>query len=130
VAHAVRSGERLAGFDVRALDVTEHRVKLVLHGVRKTASSLVLAISLSGGTAGSVPAGKLYTYGEGSATGRDTEHRFFPVTLTLDITAALRRLSGAERIDVALHILDAHGRELADQTLLLDGVELVVETPE
>jgi hypothetical protein len=130
VRRRVRSGEQVASFEGSVLDVKGQRVRLVLRGVEKTSSSLVLRISLSADTPAPVVAGNLYTYGEGQPVGSAAGGRFFPITLSLDITSALRPLRGAGRVNVYLNILDPHGRELPDEAITLEAVEIDVRESE
>jgi len=125
VARAIRSGERVARIDLRAsLAQADQPLELIFEGVQKTAASLHLRISLSGGPAGPVVAGDLFTYGEGPAEDAPAPERFFPLRLILDITAAARQIATPGPTEVFLEILDGHGRELSDESLFIQQVEL------
>jgi hypothetical protein len=114
----------MATFEVQVPDATGQRVELVLHGVRKTRASLILRIRLFAEDSQPLVAGHLYTYGEGPELEPDIRDRFAPMELSLDVTQAMRQLRGARHVSVGLDILDAHGREVLDERLSLEGVEL------
>jgi hypothetical protein len=126
IRRRVRSGEQVASFDGNILDVPRQRFRLVLRGVEKTAASLVLRVSLSTDTLTPQVAGNLFTYGEGPPVDSNNRGRFFPMTFSLDITGALRQLRGASRVNVYLHILDPHGRDLTDEAITLESAEIDV----
>ena len=124
VSSPVRSGQLLASFELPAPAAAAGHVELVFNGVRKTASSLVLRLSVSAATTTRIVAGYLYTYGEGPPVPNDTSGRFFPMVLSLDITDAIRELNNPRHLDVHVDIQDAHGRNLTDEALELESVEL------
>lgn len=121
VNRPVRSGEALASFSVGAGD-RGREAELVIRGMEKTADSLVIAVDVGGGGR-TVEAGRLYTYGEGSPSGRP-EARFEPVTLALDVSEALGQFPGAQAVTVTLRIMDARGAERADAAIFIGDVEL------
>jgi hypothetical protein len=122
VGRGIRSGERLGRLDGAALArASGGPVELLFEGVQKTEASLDLRFSLAGPTGARVVAGSLYTYGEGCS--KQAPERFFPMTLTLDITEAAGQMAGGAA-DVVLEIFDAHGRELKEATVFLESVTL------
>ena len=127
---SVRSNQRLLDFSLQGIDLAgSRRIRLVFRGVQKTTASRVLRISLMSSPSVRLIAGNLYTYGEGAAAGSPRKERFFPLTLSLDITDALRPLAGSERVEAYLDILDPHGRVLIDEMLYLESVEVEVAAP-
>ncbi|MDD5036094.1 MAG: hypothetical protein PHE55_15190 [Methylococcaceae bacterium] len=125
ISGSIHCGQTLLQFSLQGLELAgSRRLRLVLRGLQKTAQSRVLRVSLACGLAVRLNAGNLYTYGEGVVQGPQQEERFFPLTLSLDITDAARQLTGAERVDVDLDILDPHGRMLMDEPLYLESVEI------
>ncbi len=119
----VRSGDVLASFKVGAGGLSRGAAaEMVIHGMEKTADSLVLAVDI-GSPGLTIEAGRLYTYGEGEPSGRK-EGRFEPVTLALDVTEALGRLPAAPSVTVTLRILDSHGAVSGDTAIFIKDVEL------
>jgi hypothetical protein len=127
VSGSVFSGQRMASFDVQVPDTSGQRIELVFHGVRKTLESRVLRISLAADGAPPLVAGQLYTYGEGPPVGAHLRERFAPMELVLDVTRAMGQLRGARHVSVCLDILDPHGRQVPQEALLLEDVELRAE---
>jgi hypothetical protein len=123
VGRPVASGGKIASLDPGRLDGKgKQAVELVLNGVRKTRNSLEVRVVLSSDSVKPFEAGRLYTYGEGSGDDQDHTGRFTPMKLSLDITQAARRLAGASRVDVRIHLLDK-GQE-ADEPLFVENIEL------
>jgi hypothetical protein len=123
VRRHVRSGGVLAIFRVGAGGLAPGAAaELVIHGMEKTADSLVLGVDLwsQGRT---IEAGRLYTYGEGSPSGRP-EARFEPVTLTLDVSDALGQFQASPAVTVKLRIMDPRGAERGDASIFISDVEL------
>ena len=89
IAGNVRTGQRLIRLFPNLLSLTaKDQIRLVLNGLEKTEKSLVLSVFLASHDAEPLPAGNIYTYGEGPKNGIRLEERFFPLTLSLDITEA------------------------------------------
>src|SRR5450631_3575621 len=100
VSGSVRSGQRLIDFSLQGIDLAgSRRIRLVFRGLQKTTASRVLRVSLISLPSVRLIAGNLYTYGEGAVVGPKRKERFFPLTLSLDITDALRPLACSERVD-------------------------------
>jgi len=127
VKRHVRSGDVLATFTIGAGGIARGaRAELVLHGMEKTADSLILAVEI--GIRGRViEAGRLYTYGEGEPSGR-REARFEPVTLALDVTEALGQFQTASPAKFTLRIVDHKGKERGDRAIFIEEVELRFST--
>jgi len=121
INRTVRSGEQIASFDASALDAAgKDIVEIVLEGVEKTACSRVLRLSLSSRSSRLILAGNLYTYGEGPLEGR----QLAPITLSLDVTEAVRHLPRSGPVQVCLEILDGHGQSLKDEHLFIKRFHL------
>ncbi len=102
-------------------------LQLVLEGVHKTAASLVLRVMFAVGGSAPIGAGDLYTYGESPAgAGAEASDKFQPMTLSLDVTAAVQKLGGARRIELSVQVLDHHGVAV-DEALVVSRIELQSE---
>ncbi len=125
----VFTGSRIATFDLPAASPrSTGRLLLVLRDLAKTVDSLVLRLYLVRPGAAAQPLGEVYTYGEGPRDAGGNPERFAPVTMTLDVTASARLLTGP--VEIYLRVFDPRERELAGVPITLESVELTAgESP-